>query len=68
MHKIIGMSFKLNTIEEAIEDVKNGKIIIWTTPRQLHSPHPLATPFVFGFILTVHVETCWNDMKLKTAV
>ena len=28
MHKINGMSFKLNTIEEAIEDVKNGKIII----------------------------------------
>lgn len=28
MCKINGMSFKLNTIEEAIEDVKNGKIII----------------------------------------
>ena len=28
MNKIDGMSFKLNTIEEAIEDIKNGKIII----------------------------------------
>jgi 3,4-dihydroxy 2-butanone 4-phosphate synthase/GTP cyclohydrolase II len=28
LYKINGMSFKLNTIEEAIEDVKNGKIII----------------------------------------
>ena len=28
MNKINGMSFKLNTIEEAIKDIKNGKIII----------------------------------------
>jgi len=28
LHKIKIMSFKLNTIEEAIEDIKNGKVVI----------------------------------------